>query len=81
MDEVGALKELEEELEFNRGIYGDLKIIYRPHPWRQGKNNFNESDFRHVELDMQMKDHYYSGKELSNAVDFQPSIDYYILQF
>ncbi len=24
-----------------------------------------------------LKDHYYSRKELSNAVDFQPSIDYY----
>ncbi len=77
MDETGALKELDEELERNMDVYGDLKIIYRPHPWRQGKNDFNESDFKHVELDMQMKDHYYSGKNLSNAVDFQPSIDYY----
>ena len=86
MDEIGALKELDEELEENKDIYGDLKIIYRPHPWRHGKKDFNESDFKHVELDMQMKDNYLRQKkrdELFNKriftgmTEFQPSIDYY----
>jgi len=84
MDETGALKELDEELEQNKDIYGDLKIIYRPHPWRQGKNDFNESDFKHVELDIQMKDHYARqklqrtmGKKRKESINFQPNIDYY----
>jgi len=84
MDETGALKELDEEIEQNRDIYGDIKIIYRPHPWRQGTNDFDESYFKHVELDMQMKDHYLRlkkrdelFKERVELVDFQPSIDYY----
>ena len=78
MDETGALKELDEELEQNKDIYGDLKIIYRPHPWRQGINDFNKSDFKHVELDMQIKDHYlrfFNKRKIT--LDFQPSIDYY----
>lgn len=78
VDETGALKELDEELEQNKDIYGDLKIIYRPHPWRQGINDFNKSDFKHVELDMQIKDHYLrSFNKKKITLDFQPSIDYY----
>ncbi len=84
MDETGALKELDEELERNNDIYGDLKIIYRPHPWRHGKNDFNESDFKHVELDMQMKDNYLRIKKLEEfseqktvPIEFQPNINYY----
>ena len=77
-DETSALKELDEELEQNENIYGDLKVIYRPHPWRQGKNDFNISDFKHVELDMQIKDHYLRGINKKKIdLDFQPSIDYY----
>lgn len=83
MDETGALKELDEEIEQNRDIYGDLKIIYRPHPWRHGKNDFNESDFKHVELDIQMKDHYSRLKQSEHSNRsrkvwyFQPNIEYY----
>lgn len=83
MDETGALRELEEELEQNRGNYGDLKIIYRPHPWRLGRNDFFESDFKHVELDMQMRDHYLWKQQndlknkVTTSVNFQPDIDYY----
>ncbi|KKM82170.1 hypothetical protein LCGC14_1322310 [marine sediment metagenome] len=77
-DETSALKELDEELEQNENIYGDLKVIYRPHPWRQGKNDFNISDFKHVELDMQIKDHYLQSiNKMKIDLDFQPSIDYY----
>ena len=75
-DETSALKELDEELEENKGIYGDLKIIFRPHPWRQGKNDFNNSDFKNVELDIQMKDHYLQSiNKMKIDLDFQPSID------
>ena len=84
MDEIGALRELDEEIEENKDIYGDLKIIYRPHPWRHGRNDFNESDFKHVELDIQMKENYLRKKEqdkLSKGIfvpmDFQPELDYY----
>ena len=84
MDEIGALKELDKELEQNKDLYGDLKIIYRPHPWRHGKKDFNESDFKHVELDMQMKDTYLRLKKYDDTynkrtipIEFQPNMDYY----
>lgn len=54
----------------------NLKIIYRPHPWRQKRSEgckdlFLQKNYENVILDPQIRDSYYSG------IRIQPSVDYY----
>ncbi len=74
-DELGALHRLDDELERHPDVYGDLKIVYRPHPRRQARLSpdvFHEKDFRRVVLDEQLAESYYRGDFY-----FQPKLDYY----
>lgn len=80
-DELTALRELDRVVE----EMGDdrLKIVYRPHPWRQPRacpDLFREEDFRHVVIDAQVRDAYYEaarqGRTLGPA-EILPSLDYY----
>tara|TARA_Y100000389_G_scaffold204053_1_gene254714 strand:- start:6540 stop:7865 length:1326 start_codon:yes stop_codon:yes gene_type:complete len=53
----------------------DIKIVYRPHPWRESEKYPDLSSLSKVVLDPQIEDHY-NSKSSSNY--FQPDLDYYV---
>ena len=58
-NEVEALRLLDEEIYRHPELYGDLRIVYRPHPQRQQRHCpdvVREEDFHRVVLDQQVKD-------------------------
>lgn len=62
-DEIGPLRIFEEILE--RSGMADVKVVYRPHPWRETRacfDTFEPENFRHVILDPQVADDYYHKK-------------------
>lgn len=71
-DEIEALKVLDAEISKNYSHYGDLKIVYRPHPWRQKNEVFPISEFTSIILDFQM-----SEVSFNQGVKHQPSLNYY----
>ena len=76
-DEVTSLRLLEDEMQENQHIYGQAKIVYRPHPWRQPRlvpDTFDENEFKHVILDSQLRSAYKCRQFSTNN---QPSVDYY----
>ena len=52
----------------------DIKVVYRPHPWRENFDFPDLSALINIVLDPQMKTQYENKK---NSQDFQPNIDYY----
>jgi hypothetical protein len=80
-DETTVLKILDNELSEKPEIYGDLKIVYRPHPWRQTRKReipFQEKNFKHIILDPQIKDQYLKNRDsMATSVAFQPDTSYY----
>jgi hypothetical protein len=80
-DELTALHALDDAVEA-LGEPG-LKVVYRPHPWRQARNCpdvFREEDFRNVVLDAQVRDAYLTSVGLDHTMgpdEFLPSLDYY----
>jgi hypothetical protein len=71
-DEIKALKVLDAEIAKNRNLYGNLKVVYRPHPWRQKNEVFPFFEFESIILDLQMRE----GSS-NQGVQRQPSLDYY----
>jgi len=74
-DELAALRIIEEEIDSKPDTYGGMKVVYRPHPWRQQRisdEHFDENDFTHVIIDPQMRDAYYCKNK-----HFQPDLSYY----
>jgi hypothetical protein len=58
----------------------DIKIIYRPHPWRQTRKCFDyfiPEDFTNVIMDKQLINYYLANKLLGNINAFQPELEYY----
>jgi hypothetical protein len=55
-DEISNLKLIDFEIESNKNIYGDFRIVYRPHPANISNliAKFYESDFINVVLDPQI---------------------------
>lgn len=79
-DELSALKSLDYCLTKNK--IDDIKIIYRPHPWRQKRKCFDyfiEADFNHVIMDKQIRDYYYYLKHMGTTYTtaLQPPLEYY----
>ena len=75
-DEITALKLLDKEIDENKDTYGDLKVVYRPHPGRQRRmcfDSFKEEQFDNVILDRQSTDYYNQKKHKG----YQPALDYY----
>lgn len=76
-DELSALRRLDAELAAHSEVYGDLKIVYRPHPHRQPRlcpDEFREDDFRHVVLDRQVADAYYQKAAVFPSLDYYPAL-------
>jgi hypothetical protein len=62
-NEIAVLKILEKEIENNKNLYKNLKIIYRPHPGFE--NKFTEAlkcNFRNIILDTQLLEFYRKNK-------------------
>jgi hypothetical protein len=80
-DEVTALQRLEAEIAADPALYGGLRIVYRPHPWRQLRERepqFVESEFRHVVLDPQLREAFLGiDKTCVGDKHLQPALDYY----
>jgi len=79
-DELSALKSL--DLCLTKNGIKDVKIVYRPHPWRQKRKCFDyfiEADFKHVVMDQQIKEYYYYLKHMGTiyATALQPPLEYY----
>jgi hypothetical protein len=59
IDEIGLLERLEKAIESKE--LPDVHVHYRPHPWKviyPGEKNFFDCGFKHITMDVQMKDHY-----------------------
>jgi hypothetical protein len=52
----------------------DLKIIYRPHPWRQGKDTIVGRNLKNVIIDPQLIKAY---ENKDNSYNVQPDLNYY----
>lgn len=76
-DELSTLRKLEEIID-RKGL--DVKIIYRPHPWRKHRkcaDTFFEYDFKHIVIDEQAK-LYYKRDEMDEFNDiYMPDLKYY----
>jgi hypothetical protein len=81
-DEISNLKLIDLEIESNEEIYGDLRIVYRPHPANASNliTEFYKSDFRCVILDPQImqysKPHLSQFKESTDVLklNYYPSL-------
>ena len=69
-----ALDILDEYISKNKKLFGDIKIIYRPYPWRMTKEIIDFSKYKNIELDKQLKKNYLN-KKFDNSI--QPSLSYY----
>jgi hypothetical protein len=78
-DEISNLKLIDLEIESKKEIYGDLRIVYRPHPANSSYliTEFYKSDFRHVILDPQIMQ--YSKPQLNQVKEKMDllKLDYY----
>ncbi|MBI2062832.1 MAG: hypothetical protein HYT61_01160 [Candidatus Yanofskybacteria bacterium] len=76
-DELSTLHKLEKIID-RKGI--DIKIVYRPHPWRKHRkcaDTFFGYDFKHIIIDEQAK-LYYKRDEMDEFNDvFMPDLKYY----
>ena len=80
-DELGALRNLESELQANGLTPEDIRVVYRPHPWQQPRRceaRFDPLQFQFTTLDPQMAELFPEGtwpRHSNNAI--QPDLDYY----
>jgi hypothetical protein len=73
-DEEKALTKINDILEKNKSFFGNCKVIYRPHPWRQSNKFIDIKKLTSVIMDSQLKKNYFLKKF---DVDFQPSLSHY----
>lgn len=73
-NEAQALAAMDEVIDRNQSIFPNTKIIYRPHPWRQGEDSISGFALNHVVVDEQLRDAYFKQDFSENI---QPEISYY----
>jgi hypothetical protein len=73
-DEVAALKHLDAVIDRNADVFGQARIVYRPHPWRESEDTIEGSGLRHVLLDPQMAERHLKRRK---GYDFQPDLSWY----
>lgn len=79
-DEIRALQEIESAITGPPGFDTALKIVYRPHPWRQKHNSettFDNSKLERTVIDNQISRARDSESDGDSAGSFQPDLDYY----
>lgn len=76
-DELGPLEILNLEIEKNKKIYKDLKIIYRPHPYNSQKNyvKFKKLKLKNINFDLSSDLKFYKTKTRDSG---NISSEYYI---
>lgn len=72
-DEFDVLQRLNNIIKTTNNL-NNLKIIYRPHPWRQSSNNKNLDILENVKIDPQVENNYNNN---SKGLRFQPDLNYY----
>lgn len=65
---------LDNILESQKKLYGNLKLIYRPHPWQKKFKPIQIKRYKNIILDPQLKKNY--EKNISST-SFQPDLSYY----
>jgi hypothetical protein len=79
-DELGALRALDDAIR-SSGV--DIRIVYRPHPWRQARSGddiFRDAEFEHVVMDQQMREGYERSTKSAITLgpsDVLPDLEYY----
>jgi len=73
-DESKVIYELDKIITANQKIFGKIKLVYRPHPWRQGKDKLKEDKLNNTIIDPQVRSNYLESN-FSNT--FQPKLEYY----
>ncbi len=73
-DEEGVLVKLNNIIEKNKNIFNGIKIVYRPHPWRQSNMSILDLDLKNIVIDPQLLNTYSKNDKSS---DFQPGLNYY----
>lgn len=78
-NEISCLMLLDIEIEANKNIYGNLKIVYRPHPSNHENNivKFLKNDFRNVIIDPQIAEYNSVPLNLSMSNTNLLRLDYY----
>ena len=78
-DEISNLKLIDNEIETNKVIYGDLKIVYRPHPSNQSNHTaeFFENDFQNIIIDPQIAEYNKAPSNISEGNVNLLKLDYY----
>ncbi len=72
-DEIKIIKIIENFLIKKK--LNNIKIVYRPHPWRMAKKKIKLQDFNKVIIDPQVEQQYLKSSSVNPQ--FQPDINYY----
>ena len=72
--EQEILNILNKIIENNQTLFKDVKIIYRPHPWRKKQDIVSLKELNNVVIDKQLKD-IFTKNYYKNS--FQPNLKYY----
>ena len=65
---------LDNILQTQKKLYGNLKLVYRPHPWQKTFKPIQINRYKNIILDPQLKKNY--EKNISST-RFQPDLSYY----
>lgn len=71
-DEYKILKKMNYILDNTKNI----KLVYRPHPWRESNEFPNLSNLKNIVLDPQIEN-FYKNKKNDFSFNFTPDLDYY----
>lgn len=71
-DEESVLEEIDNIIDNNKDLWGNLKLVYRPHPWRQNSIQVKKTYGNHIITDPQILE---NSKDKSTRT--QPNLDYY----
>jgi hypothetical protein len=72
-DEVDVLQKLNKIISKHPQIFDSVRIIYRPHPWRQGNDTIVGKGLENIIIDPQMVRAY----TVMDSIKLQPDLSYY----
>jgi hypothetical protein len=72
-DEIDVIYRLDKIISSNKNFEG-IKILYRPHPWRQSDEILSLDNLNNIIIDPQIQTEYYKK---NTSTDVQPKLDYY----
>jgi hypothetical protein len=80
VDELSVLRVLDEEVASDPDTYGELRVVYRPHPWQQPRAvpaAFEASAFHRTVLDVQLVEAMAAGWLGEERNELQPDLEWY----